>query len=372
MAEPPPPVPEPRANPELIGHGAAERALLGALRSGRLGHAWLLHGPRGIGKATLAYRFARYLLAGGGGGEASSLAVAPDHRAFRLVAQGAHPDLTVLEVPVDAAGRAKAEIPVDAVRAVTAALQTTAAGERRVVVIDGAEALNRNAANALLKLLEEPPGNAVLLLVSHQPGRLAATIRSRCAMLRLRPLGEDEVARGLARLRPELAEAETRALARLARGSLGRAVTLAATGWLPLYQRLLAQLTGGGSPAAVAGRDALAAELGRLAEARGVETVAMLLQEALGRLATAAVGRPGPPLFAGEAETLARLAAAAPLDRWAVLWDKLARLPDRIEGLSLDRSQSLVHILSLFPTTARDPSQLPGGGSTAPAPPGGR
>src|SRR5690606_9472231 len=139
------------------------------------------------------------------------------------------------------------------------------------------------------------------------PGRVPATIRSRCALLRLRPLGEEEVRAGLARLRPDLAEGEAAALARSARGSLGHALMLAATGWLPLYERLVGALAAGRAGARE--RHAFAIELARLAENQGTEAVAALLQEALARMTAAALERLGPPLFEGEAAALRGLAA---------------------------------------------------------------
>ena len=142
-------------------------------------------------------------------------------------------------------------------------------------------------------------------------------------------------------------------------------MALATTPWLGLYERVLRHLAGSAGTRRAAGsagdRQALALELARFADAHGTATAAALLQEAVGRTPAAALDRLGPPLFAGEAEALRDLGAAAPLDRWGAVWDKLARLPDRVDGLNLDRAQSLVHILSLFPTAAAggDPSQTP-------------
>jgi DNA polymerase III delta' subunit len=191
---------EPRANPDLRGQDAALSVLRAALASGRLAHGWLLSGPPGIGKATLAYRFARALLARPETTD-PTLAMDPADPVFRQVAQGSHPDLRVIEALRDPkTGKVKSEITVDLVRAATASLNTTAAlGGRRIVVIDGAETLNRNAANALLKSLEEPPPDAVLMLISHRPSRVAPTLRSRCAKLPLARLPDREVVEALAR-----------------------------------------------------------------------------------------------------------------------------------------------------------------------------
>jgi DNA polymerase-3 subunit delta' len=346
MASPNPP-PEPRANPELVGQDAAQAVLAGALGSGRLPHAWLLTGPEGVGKATLAYRFARALLALRDA-TLPTLGVAPEHSVFRQIAQGAHPDLAVIEPERDArTGRLKAEIPVGAVRAATAALHTTAAmGGWRVVVIDGAERLNRNAANALLKSLEEPPPAAVLLLISHRPAQLAATVRSRCAKLPLVKLPDRVIIDRLARWAPELDAEQRGAIVLLARGSLGRALQLAGEAWLPLYRRLADGLAG------TAGERRppydLAIPLAQLAEQRGFTWPLGLIQELLGRIVASGCGRLGPGLFATEPAALDRLVQTRSLEHWAVLWGKIRELAAAVEGLNLDPAQALLHILNLL------------------------
>ncbi|HYZ26739.1 MAG TPA: DNA polymerase III subunit delta' [Geminicoccaceae bacterium] len=337
----------PRENPELYGHDAAIAVLRQALDSGRLPHGWLLSGPPGIGKTTLAFRFARALLAGPDAIDAR-LTMAPDQPLFRQVAQGAHPDLCVIEAERDArSGRMRSEITVDAVRAATASLQmTAAAGGYRVAVIDGAETLNRNAANALLKTLEEPPARAVLILVSHRPGAVAATIRSRCAKLRLHPLADAMVDQALARLLPELDAAERAPLTLLARGSIGRALSLAEGGQLASYRRLAAALAA--APTDRLALDELSSELARIADRSGSAGALTLIQELLGRVVAAGLGRLGPAVFDEEAQALRMLAARRPLDRWAGLWEKVARLAAAVDGLNLDRSHAFMHMLTLL------------------------
>jgi DNA polymerase-3 subunit delta' len=214
------------------------------------------------------------------------------------------------------------------------------------VVIDGAESLNRNAANALLKSLEEPPPGAILLLVSHQPGRVAPTLRSRCAKLALARLPDAAVAAMLERHAPELPATQRGALVQLARGSIGRALELAGDDWLPLYRRLAIGL--GSSPLDRVGLQALAGDLARYADARSSAAALWLVQELLSRLTGAAVGRAAPPLFAGEPAALGRLAAGRPLDRWGSLWEKVARLATAVDSLNLDRRQALLHMLTLL------------------------
>ncbi|AQS87041.1 DNA polymerase III subunit delta' [Neoasaia chiangmaiensis NBRC 101099] len=175
----------PRETFALHGHDAAMAAFQDSRRSGRLHHAWLLHGPMGIGKATLAFHFARILLNG----------VDPQSPAGRRITAGTHADLMVIGRGMDERkGRLRSEIVADEVRPIQSFLRRTAAeGGWRVVIIDGAEFMNRHAANALLKLLEEPPPQAALFLVSAAPGALLPTLRSRCRALTCLPLSNDDM-----------------------------------------------------------------------------------------------------------------------------------------------------------------------------------
>lgn len=351
----------PRDNPELYGHDGAVAVLERALASGRLPHGWLFSGPPGIGKATLAFRFARALLAAPGSLD-RRLTLAPTDPVFRQVAHGTHPNLTVIEVERDPrSGRQRSEITVDAVRAATASLQMTAAvGGHRVALIDGAEMLNRNAANALLKTLEEPPPGAVWLLVSHRPGAVVATIRSRCAKLRLRPLAGATVERALAQMAPDSNENERSALTLLAQGSIGRALTIAEGGQLDAYRRLAAALAA--DPIDELALDGLSNELARAAERGGTAGALTLIQELIARVVATGLERLGPELFAGEAGMLRALAARRPLDRWAGLWEKVARLAGAVDGLNLERSHAFMQMLTLLaPASDRWPGRHGGG-----------
>src|ERR1700730_11744738 len=242
--EPPPEtastVPPPRANPDLIGHEGAERELRRLDEIGRLPHAILLSGPRGIGKATLAFRLARFLLASGEERNAVAergLAIHPESGVFRRVAAGGHGDLLTIERAYDARRRRlRGEIVVEDAREITGFFRLTAAEEGwRIVVVDGAEEMNRSAANALLKVLEEPPRRALLLLVSHSPRPLLPTIRSRCRRVPLPGLRPPAEMQLLRRYRPELDEPEAEAPAMLCEGSGGRALEIADAGGLALY-----------------------------------------------------------------------------------------------------------------------------------------
>lgn len=226
--------PHPRTRTTLIGHAAAERAFAQAASAGRLHHAWLIGGPDGIGKSTLAYRAARYLLASpqertGDGG----LGVDPASRTARQIAAGAHPNLIAIDLATASADverpPAKA-VPVRTARRALSFFGTTAAdGGHRVCIVDPIEDLTLQAANALLKTVEEPPARATILIVSHAPQRVLPTIRSRCRKLDLRPLQDDEVLRVLDTLGPDIvgpdADAARRAAER-AEGSARRALAL--------------------------------------------------------------------------------------------------------------------------------------------------
>jgi len=330
----PVPIPQPRENPLLLGHEAAEAAMLGAFVSGRLPHAWLLSGPRGIGKATLAYRFARFLFAADGGGglfaaPPTSLAVEPGDPIFRRVASGGMADLLVVERSVDPRRKKlRSEIVVDDTRAIAGFLRLTAAeGHRRVVVLDGADMMNRNAANALLKILEEPPEQTVLLLVSDNPGRLLPTIRSRCRSLMLKPLPGATVAGALARYRPDLSAGDRTALARIAEGSIGRALDMAAAGGLALYRtlvKLLEQLP----EVDGASLHAFAERLARSDGEEAFRLTAELLLDWLARMVAMAAGAGAATraVLPEEATTMRRLGGRGELDRWVEVWEKLARL----------------------------------------------
>src|SRR6185503_4634783 len=211
----------------LLGHEAAEATLLEAMRSGRMHHAWLITGPDGVGKATLAYRFARRLLAGTPTDD--SLALEPTHLVFRRVAAGAHADLHTVERAYDEKRRRmRTQIAVEDVRGISAFMSLTPAeGGWRVAIVDGAEEMNQSSANALLKILEEPPQRAVLLLVCAAPGRLLPTIRSRCRRLRLDPLQAEPMDRLLASYLPDLSADQRGRLGTVAEGSPGRALLLA-------------------------------------------------------------------------------------------------------------------------------------------------
>ncbi len=244
-------IPHPRETLSLYGHADAEQAFLDAYRGGRMPHAWLIGGPRGIGKATLAYRMARFVFANPDQTAsvlktATSLALPADNGALRRVAAQAHSDMLALERVADDKGKMPTLIPVDMVRKTIGFFGSTAGeGGWRVCIVDSADELNAAGANALLKILEEPPARALLLVVSHAPGRLLPTIRSRCRRLALRPLAPEDVARAAGEaLHRDAGEADIKAAATASDGSVSRALDLLAGTALQVRERVTNLLAG--------------------------------------------------------------------------------------------------------------------------------
>ena len=347
--------PVPRQNPHLVGHRVAAAALADVWRNGRLAHAWLIAGPRGIGKATLAYRFARFVLSGGEGGGDDGLAMAPEHPVFRRIAAGGHSDLAVVERGIGDRGRLRAEIVVDDVRAANAFLALTSGEDGwRVVIVDAAEEMNRNAANALLKRLEEPPGRVLFLLVSHAPSRVPATLRSRCRTLKLSPLPVPGLDSLLADAMAGLPAAERRVLAVLAEGSPGRAAALAEQGGAQLYRRLIGLV--GTLPALDTGSlHELADGLSGRDGVDRLRTLAELMLWWLGRSIRAAARdelAAMEEVVPGEWASAALLEGAV-LDRWVGVWENLGRSFAEADGLNLEPRQVLIGAFTALQEAAR-------------------
>ena len=349
----------PRENPTLLGHEPAALVLLNAWRSGRLHHAWLLSGPRGIGKATLSFRFARFALAGGPTGESSDslFYIAPDNPVFRRVASGGHADLLTLERGTnEKTGKPRSEIIIDDVRRVGRLVSLTPGeGQWRVVIIDGAEDMNRNAANAILKHLEEPPPQTLFLLVSHAPASLLPTVRSRCRALTLRPLSDGILNCLIAkRLAPELNAEERDLLVALSDGSPGRATALVEQGGVVLFKMLLdilEHLPDLDTQAVHSLGDKVARKDG----ADTFRTLADLLLWWLNYLiCDGAKSEPSRAISEREVLLRQRLLAKGDLEHWARVWEKLNHLFARAEAVNLEPKQVVLSAFSALQQAAAD------------------
>jgi DNA polymerase-3 subunit delta' len=226
----------PQENTRLFGHDAAQEFLAQSYQSGKGHHAILIEGPEGIGKATLAFRFANHVLAHPDPQSAPTMLSDPDPTSpsFRQIVGGASHNLLHLSRPADAkTGKLKSSITVDEIRRAGKFFsQTSGTGNWRIVIVDTADEMNRNAANAVLKILEEPPKRALFMMLSHAPGKLLPTIRSRCLPLNLRPLSEDDLLASLGHLGIRLDPDKTDKILALSGGSVAQAIKLVNYGGL--------------------------------------------------------------------------------------------------------------------------------------------
>jgi len=319
--------PHPRETFTLTGQSAALAITSRALRSGRPPQAWLISGPPGIGKATLAYRIARYLLAHGASAKGPEDLSVPEKDGVSLqVTAGAHPGLLVLKRGYnDKTGKLRNELTVDEVRKLAGFFgMTSGAGGWRVAIVDTADDMNPNAANALLKMLEEPPSNAMLLLLTNAPGRLLPTIRSRCQRLQLRPLSDEELSKELAARLPDTDAAARKALVQIAGGSLGMALQLSSGDGLELARDAAKLIDDASAPDTVA-IVALADRIGRMTD--GLDTLGEFLAQGLSD------------------RIRAKAKAGAPnLDRWVAAWEASRELIGRTTGLHLETRQTLLSV----------------------------
>jgi DNA polymerase-3 subunit delta' len=327
--------PHPREQTKFFGHAAAESEILAAWNRGRLPHALLLGGPEGIGKATLAYRVARFLLSKPKQ-DAKSFEIAADSPASRQVAVLSHPDLVVLRrIASEEDKKPPSEISVNEVRRAISFFGSTAAmGGWRVAIVDSVDELNANGTNALLKVLEEPPPRSLFLLISHTPGRLIATIRSRCQKISLRPLAEADVAKAVESIADKISD-------------------------LPRAQIKDAAEASGGSV-----RRALALLLGEGLEVRG------LTEDMLAKLPAVdgdALHKLGDKLYGGDAiyvfteaveDWLAQAAtkegaAPARLARFAKTWENVRRAASETDIYNLDRKPLVFQVFAMLAEATR-------------------
>ena len=349
--------PHPRHTHRLHGHKDAEAMLAGAFASGQMHHAWLIKGTEGIGKATLAYRFAKFALAHPMERDrlGSSLDIAGDTTAARQVAALSHPGLLVLRRPWQhKEKRFAASIPVDEVRRLRGFMSMSAEEAAwRVVIVDSADDLAGPAANALLKSLEEPPARLLFLLISCEPGRLLPTIRSRCRTIALQKLGETDLKRAVSDAiaaidGEQIADNQWPKLASLADGSVRRALTLGGSDGLKIYDRIEALLSLMPKVDWTLAH-ALSDELGAAAAEQKYEAFFDLLLDILARtIRVAAIGEPDSRLaFA------ARLIPPGRLATFADVWETTVRDRAEVQTLNLDRKTLILETISRLASAAR-------------------
>lgn len=355
--------PHPRETRALLGQAAAEAEFLRAYSASRLHHGWLITGPRGVGKATLAWRIARFLLATPPQGEAglfgepepaTNLAIDPEHPVMRRSMQMAEPGLFVLRRGPNAKGdKLSTDIRVDEVRKLRDFFGLSASdGGRRVVIVDTADEMNVQAANSLLKMLEEPPERATLLLISHQPSRLLPTIRSRCRELRLAPLGAEDLAQALEAAGAEPAQ-DTQGLSALAGGSVGEALRLTELDGLSIYRDLVAVFDKAprfDRPRAIL----LANSAAGPANAARYDLILHLIDLFLARLARSGAGHPpATEATPGEAALFARLAPDAwSARRWAERAAEVSARANHGRAVNLDPAALILDIIIKINETA--------------------
>ncbi len=349
----------------IQGHEIAEQMFLDAYNSGRLHHAWLITGPRGIGKASLAHKMARFLLHNppendeGPGlfGDTlekiplTTLDTDPDSSINKIITASGHGGLAIVERQTNDKGKMRAEIIADDVRDLQKFFALTSLdGGWRIAIIDSADEMNRIAANALLKILEEPPKNVMLFLLAHAPGQLLPTVTSRCRKMRLSPLEVETVSEILARYYPELNDDEINGYAILSDGSPGYAISLVEHQGLDLYIQLLEILS------TLPNLDVpLAHKLaGSLSLKKAEQKYALfgeLLTSFISRMIrhTAALEKyetsPVKPVLTDELELMTQLGQRIPLDHWAKLWEKIT---DKMARVNLDHKQVILNILTLI------------------------
>jgi DNA polymerase-3 subunit delta' len=323
-------IPHPRETFDWSGDEAHERAFLDAMDRGRLHHAWLIVGPEGVGKATFAYRAARRLLGASHERSLGPLGASPDHPVSRQVLGRAHPDLLALQRdPED--GKTRRGIPVDEARGLPEFFsKSPASAPYRVAIIDTADDLNNSAANAVLKTLEEPPERGVLLLISHAPGALLPTIRSRCRRLRVE-VPEPGRAAAWVSAKTGVEPGEAGRLLAMARGAPGGAWRLAAAGALEadrIADELLQALPRPDEGAMLALADSFRGPA-------GAARFNLFFERLADRVHTMTRNR---------LETT--MPGSLSLDRWAEVWDELVAIPRQVEAVNLDRADVFFATLS--------------------------
>lgn len=350
----------PRFCRQLIGQDASVSHFLSNLAQGKLHHACLLTGPKGVGKASFAHMAARFMLhyndPVSAAKNAENLSVLDDEMLGKQIEQGSHPDLMIVTRPWDTAKeRFKQTISVDEVRKIRSFFNLSAGmGGWRICIIDAADDMTLNAANALLKTLEEPPSKSLFLIVSHQSGGLLDTIRSRCMKIAFQPLKSNHIQHLMHQTIAKgsdntgAATQSLAAIAHLSRGSIGRALHINDTNGLEVYSDMVKLLRQFPSFRA----DTLHEVAERLSK-RNTEhlftDMGEFLQQWLHQLARfSAKGQMPEVIFEGEEAAFQLMASDRPLEAWVDVWEKVTELFDNAKRLNLDRKQTILESFKLI------------------------
>jgi len=343
----------PRLTRALVGHDGPQHIFLDAKNGTRMPHAWLLCGPKGVGKASFAYLAARAVLSPG---SAAALSPAIENDESHLIEEGAHPDLFVLQRRYnEKTGKFRGDIPVDDARALKQSFGLSAGrGGWRVAIIDSIDDMNKNGVNALLKLIEEPPEKCLFLIVCHRPGRVLDTIRSRCRTLSFNALSEAELQQIVHSRLEGVDPTEAAAASFLADGSAGYALSLAALGGFELYREMVGVLETVPQLNIEKLHD-LASRFGARAEPAQFDLFCYVFGGWLHRLArSAATGEAFQPVFDGEAELVNRLIAGQlDLAGLGALWEKVGHETHLVQSLNLDKKQAIIEWFSGVAKLAR-------------------
>jgi DNA polymerase-3 subunit delta' len=356
----------PKMNDLVFGHEKAERTFLDGFNSGRLHHGWLITGPKGIGKATLAWKFAKFLLSSDDNSSndglfgddlsasATSLDIDPEKAVIQRIKSGGHGGIICAERSVNSkTGKLRNDIVIDDIRNIISFFsRTSSEGGWRIAVIDAADEMNINAANALLKVLEEPPEKSILFLIAHSPGKLLPTIRSRCRTLELNPLSDDSVRAMLAHRYPDMDMQTMKTLTAMCAGAPGRAIEMERLGGAAIYQKtfqtisMLPQLN-------VPAIHQLAGEFASIKADAEYRLFIQIFTAFIERITKAGVLSEHPvEIVENENQHISRISAMARVDKWLELWEKVGHLIQRADAVNLDRKQVIVALFSELKATA--------------------
>lgn len=336
----------PRLTSLVLGQAKAIESFFAAVQTGRLAHGWIFSGRQGVGKMLFAMQVARATLADGPPKTREELEAGQLSAESQLVDQAAHPDLRVVAPDYD---NNKKQIEVEQIRDLKNFFAHSSARSKwRVAIIDAVDDMTRNAANALLKILEEPPGNTLIILINHNQGRLISTIRSRCRILPFRELEEEVVAKQLLELCPEADEQTRAAAAFLASGSLADAIFLINHGGFEHYKAMVEAMI------ALSSRDVepmhnFANYVASKDDPLRFSAFIALLSDMIVRIFKDAQGaQPYRPLFKGEHEYVASLAGALRTDELFAIWEDVQQKGRETNALNLDRKQAVMTCFTMI------------------------